>query len=114
MARAEGALHTPGNASQPSPDPALLSAVARAWRWLELLTSGEAKSTEDLATRHGQDRGPVRKILNLAFLSPAIVRAIVRGKPPPGLRLTHLLRSYPWLGMSRPHFCNGLSNGIGV
>jgi hypothetical protein len=76
---------------QPRPDAALLKAIARAWRWREMLVSGEAKSIEDIAARHGQDRGHVGKILNLAFLSPAVIRSIVHGDQPAGLRLTHLL-----------------------
>jgi hypothetical protein len=35
----------------------------------------------------------VGRTLNLAFLSPAITRAIVRGEQPPGLRLTDLLNA---------------------
>jgi hypothetical protein len=38
------------------------------------------------------DRGHVSLTLNLAFLSPAITRAILRGEQPPGLNLTELLR----------------------
>ena len=38
------------------------------------------------------DRGHVGLTLNLAFLSPTLTRAIVRGEQPPGLRLNHLLR----------------------
>jgi hypothetical protein len=38
------------------------------------------------------DRGHVGLTLNLAFLSPTLIRAIVRGEQPPGLRLNRLLR----------------------
>ncbi|MFL5236833.1 MAG: hypothetical protein ACJ8EL_04385, partial [Rhizomicrobium sp.] len=54
---------------------------------------------EALARRFNLDRGHAGRTLNLAFLSPAITRAIVCGKQPPGLLLTHLLHADipdPW------------------
>jgi hypothetical protein len=80
---------TPG--IPPRPDTALLKAVARANHWRQMLLSGEVNSIEALATRFGQDPGHVARTLNLAFLSPSLVRAVVRGEQPVGLRLTHLL-----------------------
>ena len=73
------------------PDMALVKAIARASSWRQMLLSGEVNSIEALAKRFGQDRGHVARTLRLAFLSPALVRAIVRGEQPPSLRLTHLL-----------------------
>jgi site-specific DNA recombinase len=70
---------------------ALVKAIARANRWREMLLRGEVNSIEALATRSGQDRGHVARSLNLAFLSPLLVRAVVRGEQPAGLRLTRLL-----------------------
>jgi hypothetical protein len=77
--------------STPRPDMALVKALARAHSWRQMLLSGEVNSVEALAKRFGQDRGHVAQTLNLGFLSPALMRAIVRGEQPPGLRLTHLL-----------------------
>ena len=50
-------------------------------------------SIEALATRLKLDRGHVGLTLNLAFLSPDLTRAIVKGEQPAGLRLTHLLNA---------------------
>jgi site-specific DNA recombinase len=69
----------------------LIKAVARAHRWREMLTSGEADSIESIARRFGLDRGHVGLTLNLAFLSPALTRAILKGEQPSGLRLIRLL-----------------------
>jgi site-specific DNA recombinase len=79
------------NGGAPSPDLALIKAVARAHRWREMLTSGEADSIESIARRFGLDRGHVGLTLNLAFLSPALTRAILKGEQPSGLRLIRLL-----------------------
>jgi hypothetical protein len=80
----------PGS-DQRKPDTALLKAIARAHRWRQMLQDGEVASIDALAARIGQDRGHVGLTLNLAFLSPAVTRSIVRGEQPPGVRLSHLL-----------------------
>jgi site-specific DNA recombinase len=82
----------PAGKTAPRPDLALIKALARAHQWRNMLHSGEAASIEVLAQRFGLDRGHVGLTLNLAFLSPTLTRAIVRGEQPPGLRLNRLLR----------------------
>jgi hypothetical protein len=57
-----------------------------------MLLSGEVTSIEALARRFGMDRGHVGLTLNVAFLSPTLTRAIVRGEQPSELRLNKLLR----------------------
>jgi DNA invertase Pin-like site-specific DNA recombinase len=86
-------LHGVGSNQASAPDATLLRAVARAWRWREMLLNGEVRSIEELAVRTGQDRGHLGLKLGLAFLDPAIVRAIVCGEQPPRLRLTRLLNA---------------------
>jgi hypothetical protein len=81
----------PSAGSTPRPDMALIKAIARANSWRQLLLSGEVNSIEALAKRLGEDRGHVAKTLNLGFLSPALMRTVLRGEQPPSLRLTHLL-----------------------
>jgi hypothetical protein len=56
-----------------------------------MLLNGEVNSTEALARQLGQDRSHVRQILNLAFLSPALIRSMIRGEQLPGLRLGRLV-----------------------
>lgn len=86
------AVHLPVGASDPRLDLTLIKALARAHHWRKMLLDGEADSIEALARRFDLDRGHVGLTLNLAFLSPMLVRAIVRGEQPPGLRLKRLLR----------------------
>ena len=89
------ALREPAGSLQaaPRPDMALIKAVARAHHWRKMLEDGEVASIGELARRIRQDRGHVGLTLNLAFLSPALTRAILRGEQPPGLRLSHLLNA---------------------
>jgi site-specific DNA recombinase len=81
--------------TRPAPhvDLALIKALARAYRFRQLLEDGAVTSIEELARRFGLDRGHAGLTLNLAFLSPAITRAIVSAEQPPGLLLTHLLHA---------------------
>jgi hypothetical protein len=58
-----------------------------------MLLSGEATSIGAIARRFGMERGHAGRILNLAFLSPRITRAILQGEQPQGLRLSHLLQA---------------------
>jgi len=84
-------LH-PSGVTPPRQDLALIKALARAHQWRNMLLNGEVTSIEVLAQRSGLDRGHVGLTLNLAFLSPTLTRAIVRGEQPSGLRLNRLLR----------------------
>ncbi len=77
----------------PRPELPLIKAVARAHHWRKMLEDGEVASIGELARRVKQDRGHIGLTLNLAFLSPALTHAILRGEQPPGLRLSHLLNA---------------------
>jgi hypothetical protein len=85
-------LPVPGMPSPaPRPDTAMIKALARAYRWRQMILDGTVRSIEELAANLKLDRGHVGLTLNLAFLSPDLMKAIVRGEQPPGLRLSHLL-----------------------
>jgi site-specific DNA recombinase len=71
-------------------DPALIKAVARGRLWFEALATGRARSLHELATREGISRRYVRRLVNLAFLSPQLVEAILQGRQPVALTTTRL------------------------
>lgn len=72
-------------------DPALLKAVARARAWFDELASGRVRSLADVARREGIMRGYVERLARLAFVAPAIVEAICRGRQPAELSAEALL-----------------------
>jgi site-specific DNA recombinase len=76
----------------PSPkcDPALIKAIARGRMWFEELATGRARSLHELATREGITRRYIRRLVNLAFLSPQLVEAILQGRQPVALTATRL------------------------
>ena len=70
--------------------------IARAYRWQELLDSGEFDSAESLATALGVNVTYVRRVLRLTLLAPPIVDAIFSGKAPWTLSLTKLDIALPY------------------
>ena len=73
------------------PDPKLVRMIALAHSWLEEIKSGILM--KDIAARYGWKTLMVRQRIQLAFLSPAIVSAILEGKQPEELTLTQLVTS---------------------
>lgn len=68
-------------------DPALVKALARAFRWRRMLEEGRHASIRELAAAEGVDRAYVSRLLNLTLLAPDIVEAVLDGRQPAGLRL---------------------------
>jgi site-specific DNA recombinase len=73
-------------------DASLVTVVARAHRWAELITSGAATSLSDIARSEGVALTYVAQLMPLAFLSPSIVTAILEGRHPTTLTAQHLVR----------------------
>ncbi len=78
----------------PTQEP-LLTALARAFHWQELIDSGKYASVTELAEALDVDRSYVGRIMRLALLAPDIVEAIVRGEEPGGLSLQRLVKRMP-------------------
>ncbi len=77
----------------------LLMAIAKARRWLDQLVSGEFQSTADIAQHNRCSERSVRMTLALAFLSPALVKAIADGTLPQGVGLSVLAHApMDWAG----------------
>ena len=73
----------------------MITALARAFHWQNLVDSGKYASISDLARALGLDRSYVSRIMRLALLSPDIVEAIVDGREPSGLSLERLAKGIP-------------------
>jgi site-specific DNA recombinase len=71
-------------------DPALIKAIARGRAWFEELGAGRARSLHELAAREGITRRYIRRLVNLAFLSPQLVETILQGRQPVQLTATRL------------------------
>ncbi len=73
----------------------LVTALARAFHWQELIDSGKCSSISDLAGALGLDRSYVSRIMRLTLLAPDIVEVIVEGREPSGLSLERLVKGMP-------------------
>jgi len=80
---------------RPQPQRPLVVALAKAFRWQEMMECGKVKSFEELGKREGVNRAYVRRILRLATLAPDIVEAILDGTEPSGLSLRSLSKNIP-------------------
>jgi len=91
--------------TEPTP---LQLALARGYRWLALLESGEAKSMKAIARREGVDDSYVSRMVNLTTLAADIVDAILDETLPPEVtRRQCLSQVAPVVGMDRA------TNGVG-
>ncbi|MCO5070272.1 MAG: hypothetical protein M9944_03575 [Rhizobiaceae bacterium] len=79
-------------ARQRQADPALVDLVARAHVYLDRLTSSSTTRSTEIAREFGVDRADVGRILPLAFLSPAMLAAILTGRQAPSLTPRQLAR----------------------
>jgi hypothetical protein len=83
-------------------DPALLKALARAFRWRRMLEDGRYASVSDIARAEKIDRTYAGDILRLTLLAPEIVEAIVEGRQPAEMTLPVLMKPFAleWVGQS--------------
>jgi len=76
-------------------DPAMVKALARAFRWKRMLDIGRYASISEIATAEKIDRGYAGTILWLTLLAPDIIEAILDGRQPGGMVLADLLKPFP-------------------
>ena len=81
--------------AQTRADPALLKALARAFRWQRMLDDGRYGSISEMAAAEKIERGYLGKVLQLTLLAPAMVQAIVDGRQGDGVTLPGLMDGVP-------------------
>ncbi len=76
-------------------DPALLKALARAFRYQRLMDEGRYASISEMAAAERIERGYLGSLLRLTLLAPDIVEALLDGRAEDGLALPTLLEPLP-------------------
>ena len=71
-------------------DPALVKALARAFRYQKLLDEGRYASISEMATGERIERGYLGTLLRLTLLAPDLVETILGGTQPDSLELRQL------------------------
>ena len=88
--RRKGGLRV--DADGPSPDVALIEAIAKAVYWHALLDTGTFNSVAAIAEAEGLTTSTVSRKLRLARLAPDLIEQILLGQQPRRLTLFWLLR----------------------
>lgn len=76
-------------------DNAMVKAIARAFRWREMLENGTHATIAEIAAAQKINESYVGRVLRLTLLAPDIVEAILGGRQPAGLQLDGLMRRFP-------------------
>ena len=86
-------------------DNTMVKLIARGHRWHRKLFDGTHASIEDLAKSENISPSFVSRVLSLAYLSPALVEAILDGSYPSHLTMKDLMEPFPmeW-ERQREHF----------
>jgi hypothetical protein len=80
---------------QDSADPALLKALARAFRYQRLLDEGRYASISEMAEAERLERGYLGSLLRLTLLAPEIVEGILNERTTADLTLARLMERFP-------------------
>lgn len=76
-------------------DPALVKALARAFRYQKLLDEGRYASVTEMAAAEKIERGYLGSLLRLTLLAPDIVEAILDGRQAEAVTLPGLMTPSP-------------------
>lgn len=76
-------------------DNAMVKAIARAFRWREMLESGEYATIREIANAEKINESYVGRVLRLTLLAPDLVETILIGRQPAELQLGGLMRRFP-------------------
>jgi hypothetical protein len=76
-------------------DPALVKALARAFRYQRMLDEGRYASISEMAVAERIERGYLGSLLRLTLLSPDLVEAILDGRASSSVALPALLEPVP-------------------
>jgi hypothetical protein len=76
-------------------DPALLKALARAFRYQKLLDEGRYGSISEMAEAEKIERGYLGSLLRLTLLAPELVASALDGRHMPSLAPTALFEPFP-------------------
>ena len=100
------ALTAGGDATIPTrADPALLKALARAFRYQRLLDEGKYASISEMAAAEKLERGYLGSLLRLTLLAPDIVQGILDGRAPEEMSLPRMLDGFAlnWAEQAKMH-----------
>jgi hypothetical protein len=75
-------------------DNAMVRAIARAYRWREMLENGTHATIAEIAAAEKINGSYVGRVLRLTLLAPDVVEAILGGRQPAEMTLAALMRQF--------------------
>ena len=85
----------PGTSAHRKIDNTLVKALARAFRWMRMLESGEYTTISELAKGESIAPSYLTRVLRLTLLAPDIVEAILDGRQGPEVTLARVMEPFP-------------------
>ena len=76
-------------------DPALVKALARAFRYQRMLDQGRYATITEMAAAERIERGYMGTLLRLTLLAPDLLEDILNGRQPAGLTLPRVAKQLP-------------------
>src|SRR5947208_1715847 len=76
-------------------DNAMVKAIARAFRWREMLENGTHATIAEVAAAEKINESYVSRVLRLTLLAPEIVEQMLGGRQPAKMTLAGLMRPFP-------------------
>lgn len=76
-------------------DGAMVKAIARAFRWREMLENGEYATIREIANAEKINESYVGRVLRMTLLAPEVVEAILGGRQSAHLQLETLMKRFP-------------------
>ena len=83
-------VQLPPGTNNRSPDYTLIKAVARAFRWRQIIENGDMGTIAELAEHEKISPSYLTRVMRLTLLAPDIIEAILDGNPP-SMGMTELL-----------------------
>lgn len=83
-------VQLPPGTNNRSPDYTLIKAVARAFRWRQIIENGDMGTIAELAEHEKISPSYMTRVMRLTLLAPDIIEAILDGNPP-SMGMTELL-----------------------
>ncbi len=76
-------------------EPRLIQLLAKGHDWFERLVSGKAKNLMEIAEKESVQSNYVTRVINLAFLAPDIIKAIIEGRQPATVTADTIMDQFP-------------------
>jgi len=91
----DGAMHDPRKLFCQQVDNAMVKAIARAFRWREMLENGAYSTIKEIAEGEKIAETYVGRVLRLNLLAPDVVEMILAGRQPPQVSLPAMMQRFP-------------------